>query len=408
MHLLILDDDEGTADFVATVALERGWSVDVSNAENKFHEFYITHPPDVIMLDLQIGPADGVEQLRFLRDEKYAGVVVMMSGTDPRVLISAQQLGESLGLLTVGPLEKPMRVVGVRDALDAAERRLISAVGTKSAKITRAQYQSSSAVELKTPTAVAQALRANEMELHLQPILSARDYAVMGIEALIRWRDPVQGVIPPDAFIPIAEQDETVIDQLTLWVIKAAIGHYKSLAAIGLNVPIAVNISGKNLHSLDFPDRLAELTGQFQVSPAAIALEITESVAMRDPSQIADILTRLRLKGFSLAIDDFGTGYSSLKALRQMPFSSIKVDQSFVGDLIGSPDALTIVKSVIDLARNMGMASIAEGVETQEVADVLIKLGINGLQGYHFSRPLPFDQFVEWSKKWRHKSRLST
>jgi EAL domain-containing protein (putative c-di-GMP-specific phosphodiesterase class I) len=155
-------------------------------------------------------------------------------------------------------------------------------------------------------------------------------------------------------------------------------------------------VSGRNLRSLDFPDQLAALLEQSGTPPAAIGLEITESVAMHDVNATADVLTRLRLKGFTLAIDDFGTGYSSLEALRRMPFSTIKIDKGFVADLRDSRDSVTIVKSIVDLARNMGLTTVAEGVENETVADLLIALGVDSLQGYYFSRALVFEQFHPW------------
>jgi EAL domain-containing protein (putative c-di-GMP-specific phosphodiesterase class I) len=158
-------------------------------------------------------------------------------------------------------------------------------------------------------------------------------------------------------------------------------------------VPVAVNVSGANLRSIEYPDHVESLLGGLE--PGSLVFEVTESVATGNPI-VADILTRLRLKGFALSIDDFGTGYSSLEALRRMPFSSIKVDQTFVADLASSKDSLAIVNSVVALARSMNLSSIAEGVETADVAQHLIALGVDELQGYHFSRPISFQQLVLW------------
>jgi EAL domain-containing protein (putative c-di-GMP-specific phosphodiesterase class I) len=169
---------------------------------------------------------------------------------------------------------------------------------------------------------------------------------------------------------------------------------------LGSAVRIFINISGRNLRSLDFPDRMAALRERMGVPEHGIGLEITESVAMDDPDVTESVLTRLRLKGFSVALDDFGTGHSSLTALRRMPFSTIKIDKSFVGDLQTSSDSFTIVKSVIQLARDMGLASVAEGVENADAARLLTELGIDHLQGYYFSPPRRFDAFVTWLHSW--------
>jgi EAL domain-containing protein (putative c-di-GMP-specific phosphodiesterase class I) len=146
---------------------------------------------------------------------------------------------------------------------------------------------------------------------------------------------------------------------------------------------------------------MAGVLNRVSAPPGAIGLEITESVAMHDLDATAAILTRLRLKGFPVAIDDFGTGHSTLTALRRMPFSAIKIDKSFVGEVETSSDSLTIVRSVIQLARDMRLASVAEGVASASTARVLTELGIDSLQGFYFSRPLPFDAFVEWLREWR-------
>jgi EAL domain-containing protein (putative c-di-GMP-specific phosphodiesterase class I) len=233
------------------------------------------------------------------------------------------------------------------------------------------------------------------MELFLQPIVSAADGLVTRAEGLIRWRHPT-GIIPPDQFIPVAERNEQLIDRLTQWVLEAAIKHYLDLSGQGLDIPVWVNLSSLNLHSPTFPDRLVALLAQAGVPPRAIGLEVTESIAMSDVTVVTGILTRLRLKGFSLAIDDFGTGYSSLEALRQMPFSTIKIDKGFITGLPGARDSLKIVRSVIELAHDLGLSTVAEGVESQNVADLLTGFGCTSLQGYFFSRPLPIGEFITW------------
>ena len=238
------------------------------------------------------------------------------------------------------------------------------------------------------------------MELHLQPIVSAVGHAVTRAEALVRWRDPVLGLVPPEQFIPAAEQDPDVIDRLTMWVAETGVALNRRLAEKGFEVQVCINISGPSLRSPDFPDRMAAVLERMSAPPGAIGLEITESMAMRDPDATAAVLTRLRLKGFPIALDDFGTGHSSLTALRHMPFSAIKIDRSFVGDLETSSDSLTIVRSVIQLARDLRLASVAEGVASANAVRLLTEWGIDGLQGHYFSPPLPFDEFAAWLDGW--------
>lgn len=161
-----------------------------------------------------------------------------------------------------------------------------------------------------------------------------------------------------------------------------------------------MNLSAKNLRSLDFPDQIAALVADLGASPADLTLEITESAATEDPNVTIDILTRLRLKGFGLAMDDFGTGFSSLKALLNSPFSELKIDKSFVANALTSREARVVVKQVARLARDLGLKTVAEGVETQSVVDQMLEFGVDSIQGYHISRPLQADQLPAWLADW--------
>jgi DNA-binding NarL/FixJ family response regulator len=165
-------------------------------------------------------------------------------------------------------------------------------------------------------------------------------------------------------------------------------------------VPITVNVSTLNLHDITLPDRLARRLAAAGMPAEKLCLEITETAASRDTARMMDILTRARLKGIQLAIDDFGTGYSSLKALRQLPFSVIKIDRSFVSDMTTSADSRAIVKSIIGLAANMNMSTIAEGVETEETAELLEQMDVDALQGYLIARPMPVEAIASWRALW--------
>lgn len=399
MHLIVLDDDQAMVNFMATVARERGWFVQTATAEAEFQAMVRASPPDAIMLDLQLGVSDGIEQLRFLHQRSYAGPIVLISGFDARVLTSAQQVGDSLGLLIAAVVEKPARAARIRDVLNVIERSL--AVPPNAPPEAAASGGSSLPdAEAISASDIANAIDAGQMTLYLQPIVSSVGYVVTRAEALVRWRHPVLGMVPPELFVPVAEQDESVIDRLTMWVAEAGAAQYRLLCELGSEIQICMNVSGASLYSLDFPDRMAALMQRMQVPNNAIGLEITESIAMRNLDATTATLTRLRLQGFPIAIDDFGTGHSSLTALRRMPFSAIKIDRSFVADLRISSDSLMIVRSVIQLARDMRLATVAEGVATADTAQLLADLGIDGLQGYHFSPALPFDGFVTWLQAW--------
>jgi EAL domain-containing protein (putative c-di-GMP-specific phosphodiesterase class I)/ActR/RegA family two-component response regulator len=396
MLLLVLDDERSIVTLVGAVARDLGWKVETALDVTGFHDALRSHAPDLIMLDLQLGASDGVEQLRYLHDEKFGGQVILMSGVDARVLSAARQFGESLGLTIRGVMNKPARVADLRRLLREAAVPLDSPATAKPAFGARPLQD----LGRLTAADVGAGLAKNEMHLALQPLVSAATGKILKYEALIRWTHPQLGNIPPDRFIPLAENDEGVIDRLTDWVVKTAAGHHRHFAENFATLPIAVNVSGINLRRLDFPDLLSSLLVEAGVPPSALHFEVTESVAARDPKAMTDILTRMRLKGFAIAMDDFGTGYSSLETLREMPFCELKIDKSYILNVTESRDSYAIVKSVVGLATHMGLETVAEGVETAEIASLLQELGITCLQGYHISRPLAAPQALEWSKNW--------
>lgn len=384
-RLLILDDEEAFGGFVARVAQDLGWAAENTATVEDFQARFRAAPPDAVTLDLQLGASDGVEQLRFLHAMRYTRPIVLISGFDSRVIDAAQQLGSSLGLMIVDGIQKPARVAAVRAVLERLGQ-VVAAPADASPPLPSGAEMPISAQHID------HALEAGEMALAYQPILTASTGQVEKLEALIRWHHPERGLVMPDEFISVGERETAVIDRLTMWVVRAAVGQYHSLRALERPIAIAVNISAKNLHSLDFPDKIDEVVRKAGLASSALTLEITESAATSDPTATMDILTRLRLKGFRLAIDDFGTGFSSLKALLRLPFSELKIDKSFVANVLTSRDALVIVKSVIDLARNMGLKTVAEGAETQPVMDRLVEFGVDYIQGYVVSRPLGADQ----------------
>jgi EAL domain-containing protein (putative c-di-GMP-specific phosphodiesterase class I)/ActR/RegA family two-component response regulator len=398
MQLLVLDDERQIVSLVGAVARDLGWKVETALDIPAFHAALGAHKPDLIMLDLQLGPSDGIEQLRYLRGQSFGGQIILMSGVDTRVLAAARQLGESLGLSIRGVMSKPARVADLRKLLREAALPLESRQAAK--KFGAGLGVAPGELERLTSADVGSALGGSQIHLALQPLVSASTGKIVKFEALIRWTHPQLGIIPPDRFIPLAEQDEAVIDRLTSWVVRTAIDHHKHLATNFASLPIAVNVSGINLRRLDFPDLVSSLIAEGGLPPSALHFEITESVAAKDPKATADILTRLRLKGFALAMDDFGTGYSSLEALREMPFSELKIDKSYILNMIESRDSYAIVKSVVGLATNMGLETVAEGVETAELACLLQELGVTCLQGYHIAKPMAIHHALDWSKSW--------
>ncbi len=242
---------------------------------------------------------------------------------------------------------------------------------------------------------LAEAVDADQLVVHYQPIARLDTGLVTGAEALVRWRHPELGLVPPDHFIALAEASGTIV-ALTEFVARRAIEDCAAWRRGGHDLSVAVNLSPLVLHQPNLPDELLRLLDEHALPGSALKIEITENGAMRDPDLAREILGRLREHGIQIALDDFGTGHSSLAYLRRLPVDIIKIDKSFVFDMLTSDDDKAIVVSMIELAHSLGLTIVAEGVECETVWDSLLHLRADAAQGYYLSRPIPHDEFVEW------------
>ena len=235
-----------------------------------------------------------------------------------------------------------------------------------------------------------------ELSLHYQPKVTARDGHITGVEALLRWRHPERGWVGPAVFIPVAERFG-LIDRLGAWVIEQACGQLRTWDSQGLRLRVAVNLSMHQLRQPGLVDRVQAALDRHGLQPQRLMFEITESVAMDDNDATARVFDALAALGTELSIDDFGTGYSSLAYLRRLPSRQLKIDRSFVMDIDTCSDALAIVEAVIRLAHALGLAVVAEGVETAAQRDLLCQLQCDELQGYLFARPVPGETLMAWA-----------
>jgi diguanylate cyclase (GGDEF)-like protein len=244
-----------------------------------------------------------------------------------------------------------------------------------------------------------QAVDRSELRLYLQPKLALHDRRLVGAEALVRWQHPTRGLVPPVQFIPFAEQTG-FIRVLTMWVFEEAARHWLALNDDGIELVLSVNLSTRDLLDQDLPQKFEALLARHGVPAAAFCLEITESAIMDDPQRALATLDRLSAIGFKLSIDDFGTGYSSLAYLKRLPVDELKIDQSFVRSMQSESDDAMIVRSTIDLAHNLGITVVAEGVENIEVWDMLRELKCDQAQGFFMGRPMPVGDFPAWATGW--------
>ena len=240
-----------------------------------------------------------------------------------------------------------------------------------------------------------QAIQDNSLTLNFQPKVKISTGEVIGMEALLRWTHAEYDFIPPDEFIPMAEQSG-IIKPLTTWVTNEAIKQASALIRSGRNILVAVNLSPTCLQDEDIVREVAELLRAHNMPPANLVLEITESAVMHDPEYALGILKQLSKLGVKLSIDDFGTGYSSLAYLKRLPVNELKIDRTFVKDMVHDEDDQVIVRTTVDLSHNLGLSVVAEGAEDQETVDALYKLGCDEVQGYFFARPMPIDELKNW------------
>jgi diguanylate cyclase (GGDEF)-like protein/PAS domain S-box-containing protein len=248
---------------------------------------------------------------------------------------------------------------------------------------------------------IARALADKEFVLHYQPKVNMRTGAVIGAEALIRWQHPEQGLLPPAAFLPVIEDHPLAVD-IGEWVIDTALSQIERWQAEGLCVPVSVNVGARQLQMGNFVPRLREiLAAHPDVQPGSLELEVLETSALEDLAQVSQHIEDCRKIGVGFSLDDFGTGYSSLTYLKRLSVVQLKIDQSFVRDMLEDPDDLAILQGVLGLAIAFRREAIAEGVETVEHGEMLLQLGCELAQGYGIARPMPANDFPGWAAVWR-------
>ena len=238
------------------------------------------------------------------------------------------------------------------------------------------------------------AIGAKQLVLYYQPQIDLSNGKIIGAEALIRWNHPVHGLVPPDTFIPLAEESG-LINQVSDWVLEDSCRQLQCWNKDGHNLKVAINMSSKDIQSEGFNEKLRQMLTLYDVSPKMLELEITESTLMENPEELEGELNAMREMGLTLAIDDFGSGFSSLNYLKRLPVDVLKIDQMFIRDLEKDENDMAIVTGIVALAKSMGLQTVAEGVETAEQYRLLQELGCDTCQGYYFSKPLPVAEFEE-------------
>ena len=243
---------------------------------------------------------------------------------------------------------------------------------------------------------VRPAIENEEFVVYYQPKVRLSDGRVAGAEALIRWEHLERGLVPPDEFIPLVEKT-VLLRPLTHYVLNEVMRQWRDWTdTLGVRIPIAANLSPRSLLDLQLPDQVEELLDRWGMPPGYLKLELTESFLMADSGRSTGVLDRLAGLGIGLSIDDFGTGYSSLSHLKRLPIEEIKIDRSFVTHMHDDANDFMIVRATIELGKNLGLRTVAEGVEDRETFDRLADFGCDEAQGYYIARPMPPDEFGRW------------
>ncbi|MBQ0755694.1 MAG: EAL domain-containing protein [Amphritea sp.] len=265
----------------------------------------------------------------------------------------------------------------------------------KGSAVYDSSFDAHSPKQLTLMSDLSHALENQELELYYQPKIKVADGSISGAEALVRWNHPKHGLLGPDQFIPLMERTR-LIQGLTLWVIQEGFAQCAKWHKQGLDIILSINLSAKDLNNPELPDLISGIKGATGINPEWITLEITESSIMTDPDAAMEIIKRIHDMGFQFSIDDYGTGYSSLSYLKSLPLKELKIDRSFVSDILRDESDAVIVNATINLAHNLGLEVTAEGVEDQETLELLKEEGCDLAQGFHLGKPMPQSVFDQW------------
>ncbi|AZN36719.1 EAL domain-containing protein [Iodobacter ciconiae] len=389
--ILLVDDDDFMLEIIQQHLNDLGISQVLlfPKAKDALARLARQPQPDWIFCDLQMPDMDGVTFLRQLGLLQYEGYIAILSAMDEQVLKAAKRLAHSFHLKLGGTLTKPVK-----------KEELAQILLLHPAHVSQDQKKGNHLPQLELQEEeIRKGLAEGEVELYYQPKVSTGQRKVIGAESLARWRHPQRGLLGPHLFVPAIET-LGLIDDLTLCVLKLASRQLRIWLDQGEHIKLSINVSMGNLHRLELPELFQDVLRENNITPDLITLEITETQLTHDYVLSLDILTRLRIMGFSLSVDDFGTGFSTMEHLIQIPFTELKIDKAFVSGATQDASARTILEHSADLGRKFSLNLVAEGVETQADWDLVSNIGCHEVQGYLIGHPMPADEFMLWKKRW--------
>jgi len=338
---------------------------------------------DIVVTDLQMPGMDGLELVRRIGERKLPVAVILVSALDSVLVASAATMAQAYGVRVIGAIEKP-----------ATRAKFYSVLGQFR---NPAPETAASADVAFAPTAhdVMAGISAGQIEPFFQGIVDLSSGSVVGAEALARWRHPVRGILGPETFLPPLSR-AGYLDELSWIMLSLAAMEAGLWRRAGLKATVSVNVSATSLADPGYADAVTQIVTGHGLDPSEMVIELTETEAILNVAAALENLTRLRIKGFGLAIDDYGVGYSSMQALSRMPFTEIKIDRSFVAAAATDPKYRLMVEHTIAVAHQLGLKTVAEGVETRTELHLLASLGCDRVQGYMIGKPLEGSEFLRW------------
>ena len=382
-QVLIVDDDPRVCRLIQNMACSEQFEYTDIVDPRRLKTVYEDLLPEKIFLDLSMPGMDGIEALTFLKDSGSTSHICLISGWSEKVLRSSCALGKKMGLNMSPPIHKPFRATEIRAFLKADQFTHtsvpVSPILPRSRKFKE---------ELKHAI-----YNVGEIQPFYQPIVDLKTGEVDSLEALCRWHHPTRGILSPGDFLPLVEKYGLMKD-LTYSLLKIILEDMACWDSMASRPNVSINLFPELLEEQSLPDVFMAHMKSAGIDPSRITIEITEQSNYGDSVQMMNVISRLRIAGFGLSLDDFGTGFASMEKVKEIPFTELKIDRSFVSDLLHDPDAKAIVKSSISLAQEIGIPTVAEGIENRETLSWLISNGCTRGQGYLLCPPGDFDKSI--------------
>lgn len=385
LKILVVDDSNVQRNHVISMCRAQGLSqitgaINGEDAADKLRQNHF----DLVFIDLEMPVMDGVELSRKIAKEKLTNAVIILSSKDPSLISSIGTMAESDGLQVLGTFQKPMKEADLKASL----KRLSSEVSQK---------ESHTIYNRLSKDDLISGINEQQITLYYQPKLTCRGLLLKGVEALARWTHPKLGFVSPVEFITAAEEFD-IISDLTHYLFEIALKQKVNWRDHGINFHLAFNLSPLSLADSDLANKIAKQVNNYHINPKDIVLEVTENAICGELSTAIETLAKLRLKGFKLAIDDYGTGFANAQQLSRVPATELKLDRILVDNVATRPQQLTILKSTVNLAKDIGLTTVAEGVENYDDFKLVSDLGGDLVQGYYFAKPMTADNLTLWLK----------